>query len=191
MAVTSDTAPGLRGTGRLARARRLHVAFALVLVAVSLVSLGTGATGLSLGTILNALTGAEALGEVDRVVLFDIRLPRLLTGAAVGAALASSGAVLQGLFRNPLADPGIIGVSSGAGLGAITVIVLGGSVAFIPSGAYAVPVAAFLGAWAVTFGLYCISTRGGRSWPGSPSRLCRAPSRGCSSTWPTTSSCAI
>ena len=163
MAVTSDTAPGLRGTGRLARARRLHVAFALVLVAVSLVSLGTGATGLSLGTILNALTGAEALGEVDRVVLFDIRLPRLLTGAAVGAALASSGAVLQGLFRNPLADPGIIGVSSGAGLGAITVIVLGGSVAFVPSGAYAVPVAAFLGAWAVTFGLYCISTRGGRT----------------------------
>ncbi|WP_149758113.1 FecCD family ABC transporter permease [Roseivivax sediminis] len=153
----------MRHGDRLARARALHAVFAALLAAVSLTSLGIGATGLTLGDVLGALSGAHALEEIERVVLYDIRLPRLLTGIAVGAALAVSGALLQGLFRNPLADPGIIGVSAGAGLGAITVIVLGGSVALIPSGAYAVPVAAFLGAWGVTFGLYRVSTRGGRT----------------------------
>ncbi|SFE74568.1 iron complex transport system permease protein [Roseivivax sediminis] len=163
MAVASDLGRGMRHGDRLARARALHAVFAALLAAVSLTSLGIGATGLTLGDVLGALSGAHALEEIERVVLYDIRLPRLLTGIAVGAALAVSGALLQGLFRNPLADPGIIGVSAGAGLGAITVIVLGGSVALIPSGAYAVPVAAFLGAWGVTFGLYRVSTRGGRT----------------------------
>ncbi|ETX15930.1 heme ABC transporter permease [Roseivivax halodurans JCM 10272] len=163
MALALGVGDPVRPRDRLARARALHGVFAVMLVAVSLASLGTGATGLGLAGILNGLTSGDALGQVDRVVLYDIRLPRLLTGIAVGAALAVSGAVLQGLFRNPLADPGIIGVSAGAGLGAITVIVLGGTMAFVPAGPYAVPVAAFLGAWGVTIGLYRVSTRGGRT----------------------------
>jgi iron complex transport system permease protein len=96
----------------------------------------------------------------------DIRLPRLATGLLVGAALAVSGAVMQGLFRNPLADPGLVGVGAGAGLGAVTAIVLGG---FLPAslaaltGTYTVPIAAFLGGWAATLILYRVSTRAGRT----------------------------
>ena len=55
----------------------------------------------------------------DRIIIFDIRLPRVILGVLIGAALAVSGAVMQGLFRNPLADPGLVGVSAGAGLGAV------------------------------------------------------------------------
>lgn len=59
--------------------------------------------------------------------MLEVRLPRLLLGFLVGAVLAVSGSLLQGLFRNPLADPGLIGVSAGASLAAIAVIVLGGT----------------------------------------------------------------
>ena len=69
----------------------------------------------------------EALPR-DATIILMIRLPRLVLGVLVGAALAVSGVVMQGLFRNPLADPGLVGVSSGAGLGAVGIIVLGGSV---------------------------------------------------------------
>jgi iron complex transport system permease protein len=129
----------------------------------------------------------------------EIRLPRLLLGLVVGASLAVSGAVMQGLFRNPLADPGLVGVSAGAGLGAIVAIVLGG---LLPAaladriGFGLVPLAAFAGGWASTMILY--ASRRGRGAPRSP-RCCwrasrsarsRARSRACSSTWPTTGSCA-
>ncbi|WP_297590429.1 iron ABC transporter permease [Roseibium sp.] len=100
----------------------------------------------------------------DWIVIKDIRLPRVVLGALVGAALAVSGAVMQGLFRNPLADPGIVGVSAGAGLGAALFIVLGGS-ALAPVAAvlgyYAVPLAAFVGGLITTLLLYRIGTRGG------------------------------
>ncbi|TYC48269.1 iron ABC transporter permease [Rhodobacterales bacterium] len=100
----------------------------------------------------------------DWIVVKDIRLPRVILGLLVGAALAVSGAVMQGLFRNPLADPGIIGVSAGAGLGASMFIVLGGGVlAPVASllGIYAVPLAAFGGGLVTTLLLYRIGTRGG------------------------------
>ena len=103
----------------------LTFALACLLIAASLLSLTSGAAGLGVGDLLGAVWG-KGLDLRDRVVLFDIRLPRLVLGAAVGAALAVSGVLLQGLFRNPLADPGIVGVSSGAGLGAVLAIVLGG-----------------------------------------------------------------
>ena len=102
----------------------------------------------------------------DRVVLLDIRLPRLVTGVLVGASLAVSGAVMQGLFRNPLADPGLLGVSAGASLGAIAAIVLGG---LLPPGVAAlagwhlVPLAAFGGGWLSMLVLYTIATRQGRT----------------------------
>jgi iron complex transport system permease protein len=129
------------------------------------ISLTSGAAGLGLGDLLAALWG-EGLSARDRVVLFDIRLPRLAMGLAVGAALAVSGVLLQGLFRNPLADPGIVGIGAGAGLGAVLAIVLGG---MLPAGIAAmlgmhlVPVAAFLGGWAATLLLYRVATAGGRT----------------------------
>ena len=99
-------------------------------------------------------------------MLWDIRAPRLVMGICVGSALAVSGAVMQGLFRNPLADPGILGVTSGASLGAISIIVLGAALpAVVQStlGAGLLPVAAFLGAWGSMLLLYRVSTRAGRT----------------------------
>ncbi|QDG77384.1 iron ABC transporter permease [Labrenzia sp. PHM005] len=106
----------------------------------------------------------EGISLRDWIVVMEIRLPRILLGALIGAALAVSGAVMQGLFRNPLADPGIVGVSAGAGLGAAFFIVLG-STTLAPVmtvlGIYAVPFAAFTGGLITTLLLYRIGTRGG------------------------------
>ncbi len=90
------------------------------------------------------------LAAYQKVVVWDLRLPRTLLALLVGALLAQCGAVMQGLFRNPLAEPGIIGVSSGAALGASFAIV------FLPIAlqVYAVPVAAFLGGLGVTWFVY-------------------------------------
>lgn len=162
-------ADGPADRGRALDARHLHLWLTLLLLAVCIVSLGTGASRVSLATLLDALSGAQPLSRGQEIILWSIRLPRLLLGLCVGAALAVSGVVLQGLFRNPLADPGIVGVSAGAGLGAIGAIVLGG---FLPLGLLAganglggalVPVSAFLGAWLTTWLLYRISTSGGRT----------------------------
>ncbi len=91
------------------------------------------------------------------VILFQLRLPRVLLAAVVGAALATAGAVFQALFRNPLADPAIVGVSSGAALGAIAVILAGGGAAI---GGLEVPAAAFVGALATGFLVYRLARIG-------------------------------
>lgn len=147
-------------------ARSARLWLALLLVVISVISLATGASGASLWGALGKLLSGEPLSQMERVVLWDIRAPRLLIGICVGASLAVSGAVMQGLFRNPLADPGLVGVSAGAGLGAIVAIVLG---SVMPvwmlqlTGNYLVPLAAFLGAWGSTLLLYRVATRGGRT----------------------------
>ncbi|MEM9104866.1 MAG: iron ABC transporter permease, partial [Pseudomonadota bacterium] len=130
-----------------------------------------GASDASVLAVLNhwiasAFGASEGLSARDRIIIFDIRLPRMVLGVLIGASLAVCGAILQGVFRNPLADPGIIGVSAGASLGAVSMIVLGGSVltpvtAFL--GIYALPLAAFIGSIVVTVVLYKISTRRGQT----------------------------
>ncbi|WP_397544892.1 FecCD family ABC transporter permease [Roseicitreum antarcticum] len=151
------------------RSLRARVTMAVLVVFVAmtaLASMGIGAAGVSLPQVLSKLWSGEALSLREQVVIFDIRLPRLFTGLLVGASLAVSGAVMQGLFRNPLADPGIVGVGAGAGLGAVLAIVLG---SFLPAavlamvGAHIIPLAAFLGGWAATMILYGVSTRQGRT----------------------------
>ncbi|TCP44147.1 FecCD family ABC transporter permease [Rhodovulum marinum] len=144
-------------------ARRTTLALAMALAAVAVLSLAVGAAGTSPWGVFADLLAGREVALVDRVVLFEIRLPRLAMGALVGASLAVSGAVMQGLFRNPLADPGLVGVSAGAGLGAISAIVLGGLLPAGLLGFHAVPVAAFLGGWASTLVLYGIATRRGRT----------------------------
>ncbi|WP_287883182.1 MULTISPECIES: FecCD family ABC transporter permease [Paracoccus] len=166
VAVTPDLRPERLEGDRSHRARRLGLFLALLLAAVVVISLGWGASGTSLTRAVSDLMAGRELAVQDRVVLMDIRLPRVLMGIFVGASLAVSGAVMQGLFRNPLADPGIVGVSSGASLGAILAIVLGsalpaGIAAFF--GWYLVPVAAFAGGWLTTIALYRIATRRGRT----------------------------
>nr|WP_256474166.1 iron ABC transporter permease [Lutimaribacter sp. EGI FJ00013] len=150
----------------MSRARTLHGVLAGALVLACIASLEIGATDVTLTAMLAKLVQGEALSQVERVVLLDIRLPRLAMGVLVGAALAVSGAAMQGLFRNPLADPGIVGVGAGAGLGAILAIVLG---ALLPAwvidqtGNQLTPFAAFLGGWGSTILLYRVSTRHGRT----------------------------
>ena len=159
-----------RNGDRAPLARAALVLLLLSLVFAALFSLGAGALDVSVVRVIGAALdrSAELSSEELRnhIVFFQVRLPRVFLGAVVGASLAVSGAVMQGLFRNPLADPGIIGVSSGAGLGAAGFIILGSSwlapVAAV-LGVFALPVSAFLGALCVTWLLYRIGTRDGLS----------------------------
>lgn len=133
---------------------------ALALLAAAL--LGALALALAIGAM--PMPFADIFGEeaaLQRLVFIEIRAPRVALAGLVGAALAVSGAALQGLFRNPLADPGLIGVSSGAALGAVAMIVLGSGLAS-PLTAYALPLAAMLGAVLVTLFLWAFASRYGR-----------------------------
>lgn len=135
-----------------------------------LLSIGLGAVRIPPARIVEVLMGSvkDPLIARDSLVLFNIRLPRTLLGLLVGAGLAVSGALIQGLFRNPLADPALVGVSAGAGLATAAVIVLG-DLALARLGLpgplpYTVlPIGAFLGSLAAMVLLYLIATRSGRT----------------------------
>jgi iron complex transport system permease protein len=147
------------------------VAFAIlsglaVITAMAAISLGSIAIAPSrvLDALFSTSWSSHADMARDSLVITQIRLPRLLLGAAVGAALAVAGAIMQGLFRNPLADPGLIGVSSGAGFAAAAAIVLDGRLLPDTSLPFAIlPFAAFFGALASTLVLYAVASRGGRT----------------------------
>jgi iron complex transport system permease protein len=118
------------------------VSAALLVVAIAL-SLGVGSVAITPGEVLRALGGT---GDATRLAIVrELRLPRALLGLLVGGALGLSGAALQALLQNPLADPYLLGVSGGAACGTLLFSVLGGS-ALAMSGAFALPLAAFLGA---------------------------------------------
>ncbi|MGH2654426.1 MAG: FecCD family ABC transporter permease [Actinomycetota bacterium] len=136
----------------------------IVLAVASLLAVGLGTVWISPVTTLRLLAWKLGLAGLPAdvpssaaVILFELRIPRVLLAMVVGAALAASGAVFQALFRNPMADPAIIGVSSGAALGAIAVIILGGGVL---AGGLGVPAAAFAGALAVSFLVYRLARIG-------------------------------
>ena len=136
-------------------------ALAILLPVAALVSITVGTVDISLLDGLAALTGSS-INSQTHTILIDIRLPRILLAITVGAVLASTGAVMQGLFRNPLADPSLIGVSSGASVGASLMIVTAGG--FIKSGALLglslVAVGAFVGGFAATLLVYRLATSG-------------------------------
>lgn len=142
----------------------------LCLLAVWL-SLALGPVSLPLGDILRA--GLRLLGmPIDRtgleqaeLILGQIRLPRTLLGLAVGAVLALSGVAMQGLFRNPLADPGLVGVASGAALGAAVAIVGGAWLGGIPEwfAPYLLSLCAFIGGLGVTALVYRLGRRNGQT----------------------------
>jgi iron complex transport system permease protein len=168
-AVLPISAPA-RESGRPASAGQLKAAALALLAIAAFLSLSIGSTGITL-TALPRVLAALVTGHADatiareQLVLIDIRLPRMLLGAFVGAALAVSGAMMQGMFRNPLADPGLVGVSSGAALGAVATIALGNGLA-APAikafGVYALPVSAFCGGLAATVALVGIVARQGQ-----------------------------
>jgi iron complex transport system permease protein len=136
--------------------------FGALALLLALAGLALGPVALGPGEVLAALSGAgDARAEA---IVTRIRAPRVVLGAAVGAGLALSGTALQGVLRNPLADPGLIGVTSGGALGAVAAIVLGGLLApMLPEGlrVWLLPVAAFLGAGSATAFVFLLARRGG------------------------------
>lgn len=156
-----QTAPAGRDQRRAA-----FVGLAVLLVAIAILASGVGAMKigpLQVLAILLRRAGAEIPVPFDaaqEAVLLSIRLPRVLLGLLVGGGLAVAGAAMQGLFRNPLADPGLLGVSGGAALAAFATMVLGPSLsAGFPDMAkiWLLPLAAFAGALAALFSLYGLS----------------------------------
>lgn len=160
-----------RAAPRLAPARHRLLALGVLALALALLAgLLLGPASVTPAGLLASL--AEALGLAplpagharDAAILGVVRAPRVLLAAMIGAGLAVSGAVMQGLFRNPLADPGLIGVSAGAALAAVAAIVLGpglfgGRAGLL--GLWLLPVAAFAGGLGATLAIARLATRGG------------------------------
>ncbi len=144
----------------------------LILIFIVLISADKGSVEISqqqIFAILLKKLGVNFSSDFtvqQEATLFDIRLPRIVLGALVGAALGISGVAMQGIFRNPLADPSLIGVSSGAALAA-TIIVVGGDLISVSLPAvvqlFAFPIAAFLGAFLTTLLIYRLATFAGQT----------------------------
>ena len=135
----------------------LCLGLTLILLLAVLGALATGPLELPPGRVLATLAHATGIhwgdppSAVENAALLQIRLPRVVLGLLVGAALAASGGAMQGVFRNPLADPALIGVSSGAALGAAAVIVFFGAGIGPVSYAFSLPLAAFAGGAVATW----------------------------------------
>jgi iron complex transport system permease protein len=157
----STAAPGAPVTlGRVRLGRPLAIALAALVVALA-VGVSVGPADLSLATVADALLvrlpwhPALSVPPIDTAIVWQIRLPRVILGALVGAMLAGGGAAYQGVFRNPLADPYLLGVAAGAGLGATLIIVGGGSTSLLPA-------AAFTGAVGAVTMTYVLGSGAGR-----------------------------
>ncbi|MDM7941400.1 MAG: iron ABC transporter permease [Hydrogenophaga sp.] len=139
---------------------------ALMFLATAVIAIGTGAVAIAPGKVVAILLGQAHpdITDAQRVVVLNVRLPRVLLALLAGAGLACAGVMMQALFRNPLADPALIGVSAGAALGAVSVIVLGATVLHglaLVLGVWTLPVAAFLGALATATLVFRLSQRDG------------------------------
>ncbi len=159
--VTKAALPPLR----ILRQPAILSGFAVLLGLAFLAALAIGAMPIPLGDVIRILLGYDSDTQASAIVL-GLRLPRAVLAVIVGAGLGLSGAALQGLFRNPLADPGLIGISGGAALGAVGIIVLGHLlIAVVPFAAHPLllPVAAFFGGLAATFATERVARSGGVS----------------------------
>jgi len=137
----------------ISRQRHLLLTFLISLIVSALIAVTIGSFKISVFDIL-----LGKLDELGSTILYTIRMPRVMLAAFVGASLAISGACLQGLFRNPLADPGLIGVSAGAALGAAFAIVFSSrfiSLNFL--GPYLIPFSAIIGSASVIIILFVIT----------------------------------
>ncbi|MDB5981930.1 MAG: Hemin transporter, permease protein [Pseudomonas sp.] len=155
----------------LVQPRTLFIGLSVLCFIAFWLSLALGPVSLPLADTLRA--GFRLLGvplpaaglEQAELILGQIRVPRTLLGLAVGAVLAVSGVAMQGLFRNPLADPGLVGVSSGAALGAAVAIVGGTAFGGLPEGLapYLLSLCAFVGGLGVTAMVYRLGRRDGQT----------------------------
>ncbi|HEV7345207.1 MAG TPA: iron ABC transporter permease [Devosia sp.] len=170
MLASASAMPGGLAGDRSKLGRLTVISLAVALVAAMVLSMTTGASGASAWSVMASWFGHAPADEAqalrDQAVIYNIRLPRMILGVLIGAGLAVSGLLMQGLFRNPLADPGLVGVSSGSALGAVGIIVLGTTM-FAPFtealGIFALPIAAFGGGLVTTAILYRVATRGGQT----------------------------
>lgn len=134
------------------------------LILLSLLSVGTGAYGIPLGDLLGSIAhraglGGEPLDRIGESVLWDVRLPRVVLGLLVGASLGCGGALMQGVFGNPLAEPGVIGISAGAAAGAVASIAFG--LGFL--GNWTITACAFVSGLGTVLLVYVLSRSGGRT----------------------------
>jgi iron complex transport system permease protein len=142
--------------------KRPYLVNAFLLALALLLSIALGSVFIPPQDLLRALIDRGSLDSTFATIVYEIRLPHALLIALTGAALAGSGAAYQGLFRNPLADPYLIGVASGAGLGAVIVMAQQWPQTLL--GFYAIPAAAFMGALLAVTIVYSIA-RLGKSVP--------------------------
>lgn len=148
-------------TKRLPRHRVWVGILTLALLVAIVISLGVGAVGVPAQKLFLALFGQDSLTADQRIIVLSIRLPRILAAALVGGALSVSGLLFQGLFRNPLADPYVIGSSGGAVLGASVGVFLLSSVSLAGFGATAL--LAFVGATCSITLVYALARINGRT----------------------------
>lgn len=157
-----DVAPASDTERRNRSRHRVFVGLLIVALVVAIVvSLGVGAVGVPARKLALTLLGRDSLTAEQRIIIISIRLPRILAAALVGSALSVSGLLFQGLFRNPLADPYVIGSSGGAVLGASLGVFLLPSVSIVGFGATAL--LAFVGAVCSIMLVYALSHVNGRT----------------------------
>ncbi|MFE6456834.1 FecCD family ABC transporter permease [Streptomyces cinereoruber] len=149
---------------RRGRATVLTLSLLAALLLLALLSAGIGAYEIPLGDVLASLRhraglGGHALDRTAESVLWNIRLPRVVLAVLVGASLGCAGALMQGVFGNPLAEPGVIGISSGAAVGAVGAIAFG--LTFF--GNWTVTACAFVGGLVTVVVVYAMSRSGGRT----------------------------
>ena len=128
----------------------------IILAAVSLLSFFIGAADINIPSIFRVIVGGE--GSLEYSVLFQIRLPRILMGFAIGGALSLAGALLQGMFRNPLVEPYTLGLSGGALLGVCLNMLFGLNKSL---GFMSLPVAGFAGSFIILLVIYSLSIKKG------------------------------
>ncbi|UXM94219.1 iron ABC transporter permease [Bartonella sp. HY329] len=166
----SETLAAMKKGDRSLRGQLVLITLVPIFIICVLCGLLLGQSEVSLLRLISNYFSADNIKQVqesnDYLVLIDIRLPRVLLGILVGSALAVCGVLMQGLFRNPLADPGIVGVSAGAGFGAVVFIVLGHllPVSLTPIiGSFGIVLSAFLSSLVITLLLYSIATHNGKT----------------------------
>jgi iron complex transport system permease protein len=164
--------PGLRVKSKRGRARGILLALVGLLVVVAFFAVDKGAVEISFlqcAAILGRRVGLQLPWQFtaqQEATLLYIRLPRVAIGLIVGAGLGVSGAAMQGLFRNPLADPSLIGISSGAALAATMVVIIGDAVSFSAPPVLKLlvfPLSAFVGALLTTLIVYRLATIAGQT----------------------------
>ncbi len=176
MSKAASTLPLVLPASRSLQLRsRVLIALGLTLCLLIILAAGIGAVSIAPAHVIKLLlippgsSGWQSIPQEhmqQAMVLWNIRLPRLALGVLTGAALAVSGAAMQALLRNPLAEPGLVGVSGGAALFAALAIVLGGtwmSALHNVIGEFALPIFAFIGSLLATILIFVISTRQGRT----------------------------